>query len=86
MLRWTEASTILVLNDCCKYLICHDVLSALEEETSDTAVAYIEPYDGGIMDEDSADEGDGGLVDNLSGNQLNPVAEVVLFDGRRMNN
>ena len=75
-----------VLNDCCRYLICHDVLSALEEETSETAVVYIEPNVGGIKVEDSADEGDGGLVDNLSGNQLNAVAEGVLRDGRSINN
>ena len=75
-----------MLNDCCRYLICHDVLSALEEETSETAVVYIEPNVGGIKVEDSADEGDGGLVDNLSGNQLNAVAEGVLRDGRSINN
>ena len=41
------------------------------------AVVYIEPNDGGITDEDSADEDDARLVDNLSGNQLNTVAEAV---------
>ena len=67
-----------VLNICCRYLTCHDVLSALEEEeTSAMAIVFIEPNDGRITDEDSADEDDGGLVDNLSGNQLNAMAEAV---------
>ena len=47
---------------------------------------HIVPNDGGITDEDSADEDDGGQIDNLSGNQLNAVAESVLLDGRRINN
>ena len=56
----------------------HDILSAFEkEETSAIAMVYIEPNDGGIIDEDSADEDDPGLVDNLSGNQLNAVAEAI---------
>ena len=41
------------------------------------AMVYIEHNDGGITNEDSADEDDPGLVDNLSGNQLNRVAEAV---------
>ena len=40
---------------------------------------HIVPNDGGITDEDSADEDDEGLIDNLSGNQLNAVAEAVLL-------
>ena len=48
-----------------------------EEETSAMAMVCLELNDGGITDEDSADEDDGGLVDNLSGNQLNAVAEAV---------
>ena len=47
---------------------------------------YIELNDGGITDEDSADEDDGGLVDNLSRSQLNTVVEAVLPDGRCINN
>ena len=41
------------------------------------AMMYIKPNDGGITDEDFADEDDGTLVDNLSENQLNAVAEAV---------
>ena len=41
------------------------------------AMVYIEPNDSGITNEDSADEDDPGLVDNLSGNQLNTVVEAV---------
>ena len=66
-----------VLNVCCRYLTCHDVLSAHEEEISAMAIVYIAPNNGGITDEDSADKDDGGLVDNLPGNQLNAVAEAV---------
>ena len=40
-------------------------------------IGYIELNDGGITDEDSADEDEEGLVNNLSGNQLNVVAEAV---------
>ena len=66
------------LNYCCRYLTCHDVLSALEEEkTSAMAIVYIEPNDGEITNEDSADKDNGGLVDNLLGNQLNAVVEAV---------
>ena len=50
------------------------------------AIVYIELNDGEITDEDSADENNGGLVDNLSGNQLNAVAEAVLPDKRHINN
>ena len=75
-----------MLNVWCRYLTCHNVLSALEEEeTSATAIVYIELNDGGITDEDSADKDDGGIVDNLLGNQLNAVAEAVLLIGRRIN-
>ena len=41
------------------------------------AMVYQEPNDGGINDEDSANEEDPGLPDNLSGNQLNAVAEAI---------
>ncbi|XP_068210548.1 piggyBac transposable element-derived protein 2-like [Palaemon carinicauda] len=35
------------------------------------------------MDEDSAGEDEGGLIDNLPGKQLNAPAEAVFLDGRR---
>ena len=78
MLRWAEASTIFSVKRLLHVSDLHDVLSAFkEEETSAIAMVYIEPNDGGITDEDSADEDDARLVDNLSGNQLNTVAEAV---------
>ena len=49
----------------------------LKKKKRAMAMVYIEPNDGGITDEDFADEDDPGLVNNLSGNQLNAVAEVV---------
>lgn len=42
---------------------------------------YIEPPDTGIItDEDSGNEDEGGLVDNLSGPQLNTTAELYVRD------
>ena len=78
MLRWAEASTIFSVKRLLQVPDFHDVLSAFEEkETSAMAMVYIEPNDGRIIDKDSADEDDGGLVDNLSGNQFNAVVEAV---------
>ena len=70
-----------MLHVCCRHLTCSNDLSTLEEEEiRATATVHIESNDDGIADEDSADEDDGGLVDNLSGNQLNAVEEAVLPD------
>lgn len=44
---------------------------------------YIEPTNDELTDEDSAEEDEGGLIDNLSGKQLNAPAEAVFLDGRR---
>ena len=77
MLGWAEASTIFSVKRLLQVSDLHGVLSTFEEETSAMAMVYIEPNDGGIINEDSVDEGDGGLVGNLSGNQLNTVAETV---------
>ena len=78
MLRWAEARTILGVKRLLHVSDLHDVLSALEEEeTSAMAIVYTKPNSGGITNKDSADEDDGGLVHNLSGNQLNAVAEAV---------
>ena len=77
MLRWAEARTILSVKQV-SVSDLHDVLSALEEEeTKAMAIVYTKPNSGGITDEDSADEDDGGLIHNISGNQLNAVAEAV---------
>ena len=78
MLRWAEESTIFSVKRLLQVSDLHDVLSAFEEEeTSAMAIVYIEPNDGEITDQDSVDEDDGGVVDNLSGNQLNAVMEDV---------
>ena len=80
MLRWAEASTIFIVELLLQISDLQDVLSAFDkDETSAMAMVYIEPNDGGITDEDSADEDDPGLVDNLSENQLNAVAEFYLM-------
>ena len=78
MLRWAESSTIFSVQRLLQVSDLHDVLLAFEEEeTSAMAMVYKELNDGGITDEDFADEDDGGLIDNLAGNQLNAVAEAV---------
>ena len=57
----------------------HDVLAILEEEEFFTqADVYITPPgDGNDTDKDSADE-EGGIVDNLSGRQLNSTAVATV--------
>ena len=40
---------------------------------------YIEPPEGALTDEDSGDEDGGGLIDNLSKNQLRATAELVVI-------
>jgi hypothetical protein len=37
-----------------------------------------------ILDEDSEDEDDGGMIDNMSGRQLNALAEVVFANQERI--
>ena len=44
----------------------------------------MKPNDGCTSDEDSANENDRCLIDNLAGSQLNPPAEALLSDGRRI--
>ena len=73
-----------VLNVCCRYLTCTMFYQPLKKKKRTMAMVYIEPNDCGITDEDSADDGDPGLVDNLTGNQFNAVPEAVFnnhFEG-----
>ena len=42
----------------------------------------MKPNDGCASDEDSANENDGCLIDNLAGSQLNPLAQALVSDGR----
>ena len=44
----------------------------------------MKPNDGCASDEDSANENDGCLTDNLAGSKLNPPVEALLSDGRRI--
>ena len=47
-------------------------------------IFFIEPNDSGMLtDEDSADEDESGLLDNLSSNQLAARAETVFHDEHR---
>ena len=52
-------------------------MSMLEDENFPAKI-YIEPKDNGITDENSGDVDDGGLMDNLCGDQLNTPAELAL--------
>ena len=61
-----------------------EILDILEKEDSHADV-YIEPNDPGLLtDEDSADEDDSGLIDNLSGRQLAGHAEAIFPNGNRI--
>jgi len=62
---------------------CHEIVLIFEDEEA-SAVIFIEPNDGCAFDEDSADEDDGDLIDNLTGGQLNAPAEALLSDGHRI--
>ena len=62
---------------------CHEIVSILEDEDA-SAVIFMKPNDGCASDEDSANENDECLIDNLAGSQLNPPAEALLSDGRRI--
>lgn len=58
-------------------MICND--------DEDIAGIFIEPPDAAILsDEDSADEDEGGIIDNLTGSQLRSNAEIVFGDGHRI--
>jgi hypothetical protein len=59
-------------------MIVHEILAEMECEDDDVHLIFIEPPEPNIIsDEDSADENAGGMIHNLSGRQLNAVAEVV---------
>ena len=62
---------------------CHEIVSILEDEDA-SAVIFMKPNDGCASDEDSANENDGCLTDNLAGSKLNPPAEALLSDGVRI--
>ena len=61
----------------------HEIVSILEDEDA-LAVIFMKPNDGCASDEDSANENDGGLIDNFCGSQLNAPTEALLSDGRRI--
>ena len=65
----------------CRIFTTHDIVSMLEDENV-AANIFIEPNDGGVTDEDSGDEDGSGFLNNLSGNQLNAPAELVISGQR----
>lgn len=57
----------------------------MQSNNGDVQEIFIEPPDPAVnSDEDSADEDEGGLLDNLSGRQLRAGAEVVFSNGSRI--
>ena len=61
----------------------HEVFLLLEEENDATADIFIELDNGEITDENSANEDDVGLTQNLTGNQLNAPAEALYTNDKR---
>ena len=62
---------------------CHEIVSILEDEDA-SAVIFMKTNNVCASDEDSANKNDEYLVDNLAGSQLNPPAEALVSDGRRI--
>ena len=81
MCHWAESSTFLL--HIFRHFTCHEILSIIEDEDKASAL-FIEPHDDCASDEDSADEDHGGMIDNLTENQLIASAEAVFSDGRRI--
>ena len=80
MYQWADTSTFF-----CTFFDIRaiNIVSILEDEDA-SAVTFMKPKDGCASDEDSANENDGCLIDNLVGSQLNPPAEALLSDERRI--
>ena len=66
-------------------LSINEILAQLEAEDMPADI-FMEPADDGLTDEDSADEDQGGLMDNLSGKQLDGAGEAALPNGIRIGN
>ena len=60
----------------------------LDDENEELEVdgIYIAPQVNIDSDEDSADEDEGGLIDDLTGRQLRADAEIALRNGNRISN
>ncbi|XP_068203710.1 piggyBac transposable element-derived protein 2-like [Palaemon carinicauda] len=66
-----------------KSLNLQEILEILDEEEKDPVAIFITPPEvREDSDEDSAEEDEGGLADNLNSNQLRASAEAVFHDGR----
>lgn len=61
-----------------------EILQELEDDEKDISRLYIEPPEPNVeSDEDSADEDEGGMLDNLTGRQLRAGAEVLFANNAR---
>ena len=59
----------------------HEIMSMLESKNFPAEI-YIQRSDGKVINEDFGDEDDGGLLDNLYGNQLNAPSAFSLSGGQ----
>ncbi|XP_045127380.1 piggyBac transposable element-derived protein 3-like [Portunus trituberculatus] len=65
-------------------LTVDEILQELEDDEKDISRLYIEPPEPNVeSDEDSADEDEGGMLDNLTGRQLRAGAEVLFANNAR---
>lgn len=71
---------ILIIYYCSRELTIAEALEIIEDDDLDLSAIYIEPPQvTENSDEDSGEEDTGGVIDNLTGNQLRSKAEVVLW-------
>ena len=67
MCHWVDSNTF--LSCIFRHFSCHEMLFIIEDE-NEAAALFIKPHHGCASDENFADEDDGGMIDNLTGNQL----------------
>ena len=78
MYQWADTSTFFRT-----FLDTLAIISILEDEHASSAI-FMKLSDGCASDEDSANENDRGLIDNLLGSQLDAPAEALLSERRRI--
>ena len=70
----------MIIYYCSRELTIAEALEIIEDDDLDLSAIYIEPPQvTENSDEDSGEEDTGGVIDNLTGNQLRSKAEVVLW-------
>nr|CAH7734269.1 unnamed protein product [Callosobruchus chinensis] len=74
----------LTLKELTDIIEAKDFWDDVDDEVSEIYISPPDTAEGCISDEDSADEDEGGFLDNLSGRQLQAHAEVVFASGTRL--